>query len=272
MTPRTAPRPAVRKSKKARHGAKRRRLVADANKRLGKKRKQTWTVCILAGLALCVLTTFAILALADRVISTRPTWWSPPDGAQARTVAIAERFERRVSDQLTKLRDEGDQWTLTLTDDEVASWVASRLPEWLEAEGVEWPLEGRPFDMEFRDGRVLVGMPMTGRWQRRAERVVVVELTLGVTEDGGLVVRLDGVTLGQLPLPDAWTKGHLEAAASRAALDPSKVNAIMTGDAALRDAAIPIEGHRVVRIEGIDVGEGALTLTCRTVLRAHAQR
>ena len=271
MNPRAATRAPARKTGKARHGG-RARLVADAKKRIERKRKQTWTVCIVSALALCTLTTLGILLFADRVISTRPAWWSPPDAGQARTVAIAERFERRVSDELTALRDEEERWTITLTDDEVASWIASRLPVWLEAEGVRWPLTGRPFDLDFQEGRVLVGMPMTGKWQRRAERVVVAELGLGVTGEGGLVVRLDGITLGQLPLPDAWAKGHLEAAASRAALDPWTVDAVMTGEAALREASLPIDGHRVVRVEAIALDEGALTLTCRTLPRAHAQR
>lgn len=264
--------PPARKSNKARHRGTRGRVVADAQQRASQKRKQRWLTCVCAGVVVCVATTVGLLILTDSVVSATPVWWSPPDGASAESVAIATGLERRVTQRMTLLRDVDERWVIEVTEDEASSWFASRLPVWMESEGVEWPLAGRPFDLSFERGRVLVGVPMTGAWQRRRERVVVAELGLRVDADGGLVVHLEGVTLGRLSLPDAWAKGHLEAAASRAALDPSTVGAVMRGDAALRSASLAIDAHRMVRIESIDVREGLLALTCVTQPRATAQR
>ncbi len=272
MSPVSAPTPPTRKLNKARHAPARPRLVADADKRRSKKRQQKWITCICAGFAICVITCVGLLIFADSVISARPAWWAPPDATHARTIATAQRFERRISDRMTMLRDQEERWVLQMSEDEVSSWFASRLPVWLEAEGVGWPMKGRPFDISFKGGSIFVGMPMTGAWQRRKERVVVAELGMNVSEDGGLVVHLKGVTLGRLPLPDAWAKGHLQAAAHRAALDPATVDAVMTGTSALREASLAINPHRIVRVEAITIEDGELALTCVTVPRAHAQR
>ena len=262
----------ARKSNKSRHKGVRGRIVADAKKRTAEKRQQRWITCIAAGLASCACTTVGLLILADKVVSTTPVWWSPPDANAPETVALATRFERRINNRMMELRDEEERWLLDVTDEEASSWFASRLPGWMEAQGVEWPLADRPFDLSFEDGRVLAGMPMTGAWQRRKERVVVASLGLRIDDEGGLVVHLEGVTLGRLTLPDAWAKGHLQAAAQRAALDPATVDAVMTGEAALRSAELAINAHRVVRIENVDIRKGCLVLTCVTQPRATAQR
>lgn len=63
-----------------------------------------------------------------------PAYWSPtaPDAGMARR---ADALERRITSDITLVRESDPTWTLELTAAQMNEWLAARLPRWLANQG-----------------------------------------------------------------------------------------------------------------------------------------
>ncbi len=260
--------PRAPRSHKARHRGERGRTLGDAQARRSRKRQQKWTLCIAIGAATMLVTVIAVVFVVSSIVHATPGWWSPPDRRDPATRALAIDVERRLSETLTDIRPHGEEWSVRLTSDEASAWIAVRLPQWLRAEGIAWPLAGRDFDLAFTPTGARFAAPIEETEPGDRPRIATAEVSFTVDGAGGVFTALEGVSLGRLALPTGWARGHLLAAAQQASVDPLTVSALLSGERPLRDAVIPIDAHRRVRILEVIGADDAVTLRCTTELRS----
>jgi hypothetical protein len=140
----------------------------------------------------------ALYALSRR----EPEWWYRPD---AGTPLAAERVENQVVSELSLARPAQETgpyrsggWTLEVTQAEANAWLATRLRLWVENRGGRWPAQVEGVSVAFRPGRVLLGVKLGEGY---GGRVVSGAASPEVREDGSVWLRVEGVSLGGLPVP-----------------------------------------------------------------------
>jgi len=98
---------------------------------------------------------------AWRLAETPPEWFLERAAAAGdratRPAAVAA--ENRALTVLSAQRQPGDLWRLELSEDDANAWLAHRLRPWLDREypGL-WPERLRTIAVDFRPGRILVGL------------------------------------------------------------------------------------------------------------------
>ncbi len=206
-----------------------------------------------------------LLILAGALVLWRltwmaPAWWAPPDPRNEQTVALAERLEQRVLEVAHEVRPADEPWAVRIREHQVNAWLSARLPEWASRQDVAWPARlGMP-QARFDDTGVRVAMEV--REQRRS-RFIVARLVPQLVDEQ-LVVRLDGVTLGRLPLPGEPLQALGEVLGDAGALSDAGpiLEALMAGTPI--DPVWQLSDGRRVRLVGLHYAAGRLELTCRT--------
>ena len=108
------------------------------------------TLLILAGLW------GAAVALA----AMTPSWYQPVQAGNAAAESDSERIEFRIQQEFQRIRTSPTTWTLRVPDDVANAWLATRLPQWLEGQGIEWPEGVGTPQVRTRNGVIEVAAPI----------------------------------------------------------------------------------------------------------------
>ncbi len=239
-----------------------------------RRRLWRWLLAITVVLALAL----GVLALLIVRLSTQqPAWWSPLDPASEQVRDTAERIENIVTSELHRADRPGvratdgswasREWTLVLTSEQASSWLSVRLPRWLENQGGKftWPEEIRALQVDFTPGMLRVGVRVL---LDDTERTVWGELTPTARSDGSLWVQVRWLHVGCLPLPAGPALEHLAWLGSVPvrSSELARVLDVLVGRAPLvREPVVDLSDGRQVRIVAIELRDGVLELTLRTV-------
>lgn len=201
-------------------------------------RSRLWLTRALIGLLALVSVLGVALWLAA---GAAPDWYAPPMNDPA-LEAMAEATERRVLGELSDAHPSGQDWTLTLTQDEASAWLNVRLPMWAANQGIELPdgLDG--WCASFKPGRLSAGVT-----RRAGDRRWV--FTATCTPRDGNLPREPSMTLGLLPLP-RWV------------LDRAARNSVSRADT--MPAHLDLGDGRRVRVKQVQVRTGDVVLTLVT--------
>ena len=201
--------------------------------------------------------------------SLAPAWYQPPDPQLAQNVQQADRFEYGVVVQAQKVRAVSEHWSVTLTENDINTWLSSRLPEWLAHEyGQAWPAELGPPQVNLGSGQVEVALdlgPKTGG------RVLVVRLEPELNEEG-FQFQTTRLSLGRIPLGGDPAQKLLElleevapeTTAKQESIQP--VLDILLGRAVLEPEFTLADGRRVI-VHDLTLADEHITLTNQTVGR-----
>jgi hypothetical protein len=109
------------------------------------------------------LTTLLVLAglwgAAFTLAAMTPAWYRPISADNTIAEADSERIEFRIQQELQRIRmDPG--WTLRLPDNVANAWLATRLPQWLQGQGIDWPNGVGTPQVRIRSGVIEVAAPV----------------------------------------------------------------------------------------------------------------
>lgn len=216
---------------------------------------------VMAIVLLCVATGAAgwLMARAE------PEYWREVDRNDPAVVQRAEAFEQELERELGRIRPQETSWELTLEQEELREWVATRMPEWLKDKGVQQDLPpwlDQPM-VVFEDDKLVVA----GRVSfKGCSQIISVQLE-PVTGPGGEVeLRLAGAKAGRLPLPSGALLDKL--VAHYGSVDAAQAAAIRKVKKDLEHMPLPVvdlSDGRKVEITNIHLRSGVVVLECRTV-------
>ncbi len=198
-----------------------------------------------------------------------PRWWLELDAQDPKLRATAESVENGMTTVLSAARPSVPgsrsslRWTMTLNDRDASAWLTSRLPAWVEHQMGEraWPKGVSQAQVVFEDGAIIVGARMmTGS----TERYVSISFSPRVDEAGRLWIESAGARVGELPAPLSTALSPLDRS-SNAML--RRLAIVLRGGEAINDPVIPLADQRHVRIVGVRVSPGVLTVECETITR-----
>lgn len=233
------------------------------------------TLLLIAGL------TVALLA-AGAMMQKSPPWWRRVDAQNIQTVQSAQQVENGLTtlfhmeragrpDPAHPGRRISDEWRFAVRAVDANAWLNTRLPAWLtrREDLSAWPEEVRQIQVEFRDGRISVGVELHAAG---VVRVLSADVRPEVRPDGSLWLPAEAVRVGRLPLPTALVLrgARREADAMvpvsiRQTADSDLLWRAFLGDAAV--ATVPtvrLPDGRRVRILGLRAQHGVLEVRCRT--------
>ena len=193
-----------------------------------------------------------------------PDWWNAPDSGDPTLAARAESIERFVSNELTKPRDGASPWRIAIPEGAATAWVNARLPRWLESRDVDWPLGRAPTLVLFRDGEILLGADIAEPGEP-SPRIIGARLALHTTDEG-MGARISSLSFGSLSLPPSLASSSVRRALPAGAGSDTRaaLETLLRGGSVTNDAAWRIDDSRVVRLVGIEFGDGRAVLTCLT--------
>jgi hypothetical protein len=183
------------------------------------------------------------------------------------TAALAEHVEYAIVDEVHRVREQSEPWTLRVREHQVNAWLASRLPEWIEHEReFGWPQELSTPQVHVEDGRLSLAMEL-----RMGEQSRVITARVQPTIEGGtLRLNLDRVGMGRLAMPGEPMERLAELlgdAGSGSALDEPAVREVLdllSGQQPI-DSTMELSDGRRVEMLGIELAGDALDLRLRTL-------
>jgi hypothetical protein len=214
-----------------------------------------WRRAAAAGLVVFLLGVSIISWVAWRRSWQQPEWWQPaPQGPEV--APAAERLEQQVVSDGHRVRAVGEAWELALEEGATNGWLSTRLVDWMNTRVPPVSLGAgvKSVRVMFRAGALyLAGELEQGR-------IVTVGVSPAVDERGRLVLVIRSASVGRLGLPSTWAARALQPAA-RAGLRIEGESIVM------EEPVLKLADDRRVRITGVQVSEGQLKLTCKTLGR-----
>jgi len=208
-----------------------------------------------AGLALLLLA-----AVGWWLAGLTPAWYHPADPHDAAATQLGETAEYRLVEELQRIRPAETIWRLRVPEDAVNAWLATRLPQWLSGQGVQWPEDLAPPHIHITSAGIEVAISnddLGSRIGRFRVRPVI----------RGDQITLESPTLRigrcPLPLPMMWIQPSLQESLSKAD-DLRFLTTMLQGDAV--DAAVPLVDRRQVHIHTITLEPGACVIHASTSL------
>ncbi len=189
-----------------------------------------------------------------------PRWWAPPDPRNEQIIALAQRVEQSVLEVAHEVRPADEPWAVRIREHQVNAWLSARLPEWTSRQDYAWPARLGIPQTRFDDTGVRVAIQVRGE---RRPRFVVVRLVPELIDER-LLLHLDRVSLGRLPLPGEPLKALSKVLGDAASLtDRGPLLDALTAGAPI-DPVWELSDGRRVRLVGLHYAAGRLELTCRT--------
>ncbi len=197
-----------------------------------------------------------------------PGWYRPltvPDDQFQRVRnSLTDRFSD-ISDQMVTR----SVFEVSITDQEVTEWLVARGQIWPEADRWLPPWLTHPV-VAFLPGRVVLG----ARVDYHGWRTIAGAHFTVAPNNGGLLLRLTGLTAGALPLPVGTLAEPLEGLVESNRLDPDSLPdefaravtklreggalALLTDGQRLDGPFVWKNGDRPYRIRGVEIGQGWL--------------
>ena len=204
---------------------------------------------LLISLAAC----FVVLTIAIAILSwlswQPQAWYAPPDYSKPEVVRLADRAEYRLNEEFHKVRPRGAVWKLRIKDDAINAWLSGRLEEWLtHDQEIEIPKEMQGAQVHVtQDGVWFASMIAI---DGESPRPLAIQLWVWIDEQE-LFVEPIAIRLGRVPLPISVFK---------------QVIMDLHASTAGTDAIVPLMDDREVEIQSIHLEDGAIVLTCQTLL------
>lgn len=239
--------------------------------RVGRRRLSRLLKPVALGLVAGACLIAGIAVLAARAV---PSWWPVLDPSSPAIQAAGELLESTVveaSHRVRPLSGPDATWTLTLDENDLNAWLATRLPKWLSGwtdahADTDAPPWFRAARVRFDDGLITVGVCLAESPDTR-ESYFDVALEPSINSAGDLLLTPRGVHAGRMPLPTRIVLDQLRARLPKGEADPpaaSLLNRLSVGEPAVLPIIRLADRRRVIVRKAV-VADRVLTLTCSTV-------
>ncbi len=203
--------------------------------------------------------------------NTPPAYWQPTVATTAEHEQMAIRLENRVPREVTRPREDGEIWQLTITQEEANAWIETRLDKWLLSRR-QWLAERNlPSRVPPMFGKIMVGitakyMALAAEVQEEEDdkpRIFSVEISPINTPDEITRLRLRAVRGGRLPIPVGILETLIEKFGSE---EDAREQVVVKAREKIEQTPLTIgtQGGREIHVLNIALTDGAATFTCQT--------
>jgi hypothetical protein len=214
--------------------------------------------------------------VAFQLAGENPEWWRPLNPNDERTVQAAQTVEIDVTNALHRSRPSTperppESWTISVGEAEANAWLAARLREWLanQDDAFAWPAELSEPQIDFRDGKVVIG---AGFKRGKSLDVLAVTLLPRTDKDGALWLEAESVSIGKLSIPASWalsgSASFIKDRLPEHLLDKPEgkrvLNVLSGKEPVTKSAILKLSDGRCVRVLALRANDNALLVTCRT--------
>ncbi len=183
-------------------------------------------------------------------LSWQPQSWYVPTNAQSQELSdLAERAEYRLNEEFHKIRPQIEVWKIRITDEIMNAWLATRLDGWLtHDQEMELPPEvHNPQTHTTIEGIWLAAMIEI---DESDPRPIAILLKVWI-QNGKFFTKPEAIRLGKIPIPVSVLENVLPE------LEQNTFG---------MEAIAPLMDDREVEILSIEFEDGAIVLTCQTLL------
>jgi len=177
------------------------------------------------------------------------SWYAPPDYSQQEVKKLADRAEYRLNEEFHAIRQTDEVWRLRITDEAMNAWLSGRLEGWLT------------HDQELEIPEEIYGLQVhttpEGLWiaamveiEDSIARPVATQVRVWFEKEKAYFEPIS-IRFGKIPVPVSILKNVMKEM-------PVDANAVVP--------VVPLMDAREVEIKAIDFEEGAIVLSCRTIL------
>ncbi|CAN5799692.1 hypothetical protein BH11PLA1_BH11PLA1_13440 [soil metagenome] len=212
----------------------------------------------------------------------RPAWYVPVDAAAPAVRTKAQDVENGVTTLLNAAQHEPlahvsmqpsrppGTFVMRIKAADANAWLAARLRPWAEHEYGEgaYPARLRSVLVNFVAGSIVIGAEIAdGVGAAAPSRFVTLRFTPEVDAQGRLWLRAASAAIGFVPVPLSMMADRLSGGNADARAEIAALAAAVKGERAVGPAHFPrADGKRVV-VDSIELGDGTMTLLCRTAER-----
>lgn len=196
-----------------------------------------------------------------------PTWYHPPDPSEEKVAELADLVEYRLLEEFQKIRPEPEPWKLRIREDQINAWLATKLRGWVaHNEDLTWPDDLDMPQIRFEPEGISLALAMEALGP---SKIVVMRIKPQFV-DGNLLANVNRFSVGRLNLPGApmervvaMIDRYLE---SDAGDDPAAqlLMRMFRGEEQI-DPVLELADRRRVRLMNIELDEGSLVMTARTL-------
>jgi hypothetical protein len=204
-------------------------------------------------LFIILIVSIALFAIAIGIVSwlswQPQSWYAPPDYSRPEVKKLADRAEYRLNEEFHKIRPVDAVWRIRITDEAMNAWLSGRLEGWLTHDrDVTMPPELHGPQVHITVDGIWVAAMID--FDNESTRPIALRLWSWIDE-GKLFVEPTALRLGKIPVPISLFNSVISGL-------QEKTNGV--------ESIAPLIDDREVEIQAISLEDGALVLTCQTLL------
>jgi hypothetical protein len=217
-------------------------------------------------IALVLIALFILGAIVLwRISRSPPAWYRPPDALDTAVNELADRVEYRLVEEAQKVRPLHERWSLRVRENQINSWLATRLPKWLAHRGdTSWSQRAGTPQVRLEPGAISLAVPVLGG---ASARTVVARVHPDLVDDK-LHITVDRVAVGKIALPGEPLSNLLTLIQPALPPDweaPVTELAEALAEGQMIDPVIELADGRRVRLLAIRLDDGVLEFTAETI-------
>lgn len=241
------------------------------NDERSRKRGGCLTRCVL----LIVLALILAAGWGVHLWFSKPAYWQTYQADDPVLIQQGESIEKRLPSELSKVRPLGEPWKIEISQEEVNGWIATRLPKWLANRRDMMRQHNLPSRLPEEIQQIMVAIEpafLALAADIEAEdvnQVISMEFKSFDGPNGLARIEMTAMRGGRLWLPEGLVEKVVQQFGST---EQAEEKLLQKFREKLRqtDLAYPADEHRVVEVMKVEMNQGTLTATCRTVLRKDA--
>ncbi len=221
---------------------------------------------------LMLLVVIAVVSWGIWLWSSKPAYWKEYRVDDPQFTMQGQSLENRLPSELSKVRPLGEPWTITVAQDEINSWIATRLPNWLANRRDRLRTHRLPSRIPEEIKQIMVAIEprfLALAADIEAEdvnQVMSIEFKPFAGSNGLSRLEMTAMRGGRLWMPEGVIERVIQKYGSAEHAEKQfleKFRNILLET----DLVYPVDSNRVVEVMNLSLRQGELVATCRTVLK-----
>jgi len=192
----------------------------------------------------------------------KPACWREHDRLKQMPVEtverMADRIENRMLSEVSQVGRNGDTATIVLPFEDVNAWLMMKLDDWAANQEIVIPKPLGDFVVASRGDRPVVAFALE---TEEVSQVFSVTFDVRLPAPGKLVVQIDSVHAGRLPIPVDAVLKHLRKSVPQHVLEP--LEKLAEGEPFEAVVDHPGNAAKCLRVVGLDVADKGVAIALK---------